>query len=114
MKLGHILSVVVFVPLVWTSPSGAISDEQYQVIRKLGELNGVALHCGYFDETRRMKKALVSNLPKRRQLGQAFDDITNDSYLALIEQKAVCPDAGVFTGQVGEAILILEAAFAER
>ena len=111
-RLTSLVTLVVL--LVCSMQVRAISDEQYQVIRKMGELNGVALHCRFFDETRRMKAALISSLPKRRQLGQAFDEFTNESFLALIQQQAVCPAAGDFSKQVDEAIIILDAAFSGK
>jgi len=92
-------------------PAAAISDQQYQTIRALGELNGVALHCRYLEQTHRMKKALVRVLPKRRALGQGFDDVTNESFLRFIEEKGTCPDPASFSGQVGDAIHELEQAF---
>ena len=94
-----------------TGPVGAIGDQQYQAIRALGDLNGVALQCRYLEQTHRMKKALVRVLPKRRALGQGFDDVTNESFLRFIEQKGSCPAETSFSGQVGDAIHDLEQAF---
>jgi len=92
----------------------AVTDHQYNSIKQLGELNGVALNCKFLDETRRMKKALVQALPKRRQLGQAFDDITNNSFLAFIQAKSPCPDAAEFSEKVDTAIQALNAAFSTQ
>ena len=89
----------------------AINEAQLDAIRDLGSLNGIALHCGYIDETQRMKEALVAALPKRRELGLAFDESTNDSFLAFIEQGLSCPDSQFFNEQVETAIERLKAAF---
>lgn len=96
---------------LWLGSAAAVTDAQYQAIRGLGELNGIALHCRYLDQTRRMKKALITVLPKRRALGQGFDDVTNESFLRFIEEQGVCPDKTRFSGQVGDAIRALEKAF---
>ncbi len=97
--------------LLWAGGVAAVSDAQYQAIRGLGELNGIALQCHYLDQTRRMKKALVEALPKRRALGQGFDDVTNEAFLRFIEEKARCPERAEFEQRVGEAIQVLRRAF---
>ena len=106
------LSVVICVmAVVWATQAKAITDDQYNRIKRLGELNGVALHCSFLDEARRLKGALVIALPKRRQLGQAFEDVTNESFLAFIRSNSSCPDEALFSRQVDEAIDALNAAF---
>ena len=68
------LSTGVFCAVVWALTPGiaeSVSDEQYENIRTLGMLNGVALNCRYLVETQRMKRTLVDTLPKRRELGMA-------------------------------------------
>ena len=106
-------SVVASCVLVLLLPlrAAAISDQQFRSIQALGELNGVALQCGFIKQTRRMKKALVETLPKRRALGQSFEDVTNQSYLRFIENGNSCPDAVEFSGRVGAAIDNLKQAF---
>ncbi|HIP53260.1 MAG TPA: hypothetical protein EYH03_04530 [Chromatiales bacterium] len=91
--------------------ASAVDDAQYQSIVRLGELNGIALHCKYVDQTRRMKKAMIASLPKRRALGYAFDDETNKSFLNFIEKKQSCPAAHAFVRQVDEAIADLRQSF---
>jgi len=97
--------------LLWCGQGLAISDEQFESIKKLGNLNGVALHCGYLEETKRMKTALIDSLPKRRELGLAFDQITHESFMEFIQEQRSCPSAGEFSLQVEQAIERLEAIF---
>jgi len=94
-----------------THQAAAATDEQLNSIKRLGELNGVALHCKYLGEMRRMKQALVVALPKRRQLGQTFDDETNTSFLSFIQTKSVCPGGQQFTRDVDAAVATLNLAF---
>jgi hypothetical protein len=89
------------------------SEAQYETIRQLGQLNGVALNCQYLNETRRMKKSLVVTLPKRRQLGELFDTETNSAFLQFIEERRECPTEASFSVQVDDAILALEKAFVD-
>ncbi len=102
--------------LLFTGPLQAegIDERQFGAIKKLGQLNGVALNCRFINETRRMKKALVLTLPKRRQYGEAFDSETNASFLRLIETKANCPMEAAFSRQVDDAILLLDSVFADK
>ncbi len=97
--------------LLWCGQALAISDDQFESIKQLGNLNGVALHCGYLEETRRMKTALIDSLPKRRELGLAFDQITHESFMEFIQEERSCPSAGEFSRQVEQAIERLDASF---
>lgn len=114
MSLKFLSLPASIIALVWTLQAQAITDEQYKSIKGLGDLNGVALHCRFITEIPRMKRALVTALPKRRQLGEAFESITSDSYLAFIQANATCPEEMVFTRQVDEAIDRLDAAFSTK
>lgn len=78
--------------------------EDVSTIERMGQLNGVALGCRYFDETRRIKTALIESLPKLRKFGKVFEDTTNASYLAFTESKPTCPAVGEFTADVDAAI----------
>lgn len=93
------------------SPVMAVTDAQFQRIARLGELNGVALHCRYQGESSRIKQALIERLPKRRELGLAFDQMTSESFLAFIKAGRSCPEAAVFSHRVDEAIQALDQAF---
>ena len=92
-------------------PAAAVTEAQFDTIRNLGRLNGVALHCKYLEETRRMKETLVETLPKRRELGLAFDEVTNESFIRFIDEGLGCPSSMDFNSQVDSAIEALKAAF---
>lgn len=111
MKQRSYLFPFSLLALVWSVQTQAVTDEQYRSIRALGLLNGVALPCHYLDQTRRMKKALVTALPKRRVLGETFDQITNEAFLKFVEEKGACPLPDEFGRQVDEAIDSLQQAF---
>ncbi len=104
------LAVAVF---LWASQACAVTDDQFDRIQAVGGLNGIALHCGYVAETRRMKEALVANLPKVRALGRAFDDKTNDAFLVFSQAETPCPSSTAFAKQVDAAVEALTRAFAK-
>ncbi len=111
---SYLYAFLFLVLCVWQTVGFAVGDAQLESIRKLGELNGIALHCKALAETQRMKKALVLNLPKRRQLGELFDQETNRSFLDFINNRAACPSLGAFTQQVDAAISDLERVFSKQ
>lgn len=96
-----------------TGPVSAADEEaQLAAIRHLGDLNAVALHCKALLETQRMKRALVASLPKRRALGELFDDQTNKAYMKFIQDKAHCPSPADLIEQITQGIAELEKVWA--
>lgn len=89
----------------------ALTDDQIAAVRDMGMLNGIALHCGYYDQTRIMKKNLVEILPKKRELGLAFDEASNESFLAFIDKKEKCPGAVSLMERVNKALQSLRTKF---
>ena len=94
----------------------AVSDEdpRYQAVTGLGELNGVALQCKYLDQVRRMKAAVVASAPKERSYGLAFDQATNDAFLAFIRNQEACPSHDRLERLVGHQIDSMATAFAAK
>lgn len=111
MKYRRCLILLFLLFISLASPLHAITDEQYRTVENIGKLNGIALQCGFYDQTRIMKKALVNALPKRRQLGQAFETVTNESFMAFMEANSSCPDEADFSKEVDESIRLLNQAF---
>ncbi len=104
----------VFVPIllvICQSPLWAASETQLAAISIAGELNGTALQCKFLEQTQRLKRALVLNLPRERKLGEWFDVNTNLSFMDFISSKSVCPNAHSFRSQVDSSIKQIESAF---
>lgn len=112
MRFSFLISVFCLGVLLAQSVS-AETEDQHAAITMLGELNGVALQCRFFDQTQLIKHSLVANLPKRRELGLLFEDATNKSFLAFMQRDETCPGSADFVGQVDSAVDRLEAAFAK-
>lgn len=112
MKITAFLSALVLVFCLHGATAADV-EARYDVVRALGAENGVALACGYVDETRRMKRAMVDNLPKERALGLAFEESTNAAYLAFLKAGEPCPAEAGFSGRVDAAISELQAVFTE-
>ena len=99
---------------LYSGNSIALSDDQVSAVRDLGWLNGIALQCGYFDQTRVMKKNLVEVVPKRREFGLAFDEASNESFLAFIDNREVCPAAAALAQDIGESLQELRRIFSSQ
>lgn len=110
--MKQLRNIILLLSLTMVTPlSQAASEAQLGAIKQLGSANGVALNCGYIDETRRMKRALVAILPKLRILGEAFDHSTNDSFLEMIRTKHPCPTEAQLSSEVDAGIEQLEMLF---
>lgn len=95
-------------------PAGAADPiAQYDAVKALGTLNGLALHCKYLDQVRRMKAAVVDNAPKERSFGLAFDESTDAAFRTAIDQRQACPGPAGFSAEVGGAIEALRQAFTQ-
>lgn len=91
----------------------AASDIQLSAISRMAELNGIALQCRFVEQMQQIKRSLVLNLPKQRELGLLFEQDTNASFLRFIETDQACPQPESFSQQVNAAQLQLESAFKE-
>lgn len=87
------------------------SDEQLAAISRLGELNGIALQCRYIEQMQNIKRSMILNLPKKRELGFWFEQTTNTAFMDFLNKNAACPDSEVFTQQVNTARTRLETVF---
>ncbi len=108
---GYVVVISLVTGLLPTASVLAETDAQFAAIAHLGDLNGVALHCRFLDQTERMKAGLVEILPKKRQLGEYFDVHTNMAFMDFIGKHASCPDRGDFSRRVGEALQVLRVEF---
>lgn len=108
----RVIALVFLMPFNILATAGGSADLRQQALARMGELNGVALACRYFDQTRRIKRALIEGLPKQRELGQLFDEQTNESFMAFVNSGKPCPSPAAFSGDVDQAIDSLNEAYA--
>ena len=92
-------------------PARAEPPAPYRALADLGRLNGLALHCKYLEEVRRMKAAVVESAPKERSYGLAFDEATNQAFLEAL-RGGPCPGPAGLAQEVDGAIAALRRAFA--
>lgn len=69
----------------------APADAGLRAIGALAELNGQALACQDGAAARRAKALMLAHAPKTPRYGAAFEEGTQQSYLATTRQDAPCP-----------------------
>ena len=106
MKPYTLLAIVLL--FLTTVESRAATDQQLQAIAAIGELNGIALQCGYSNEVGRIKMSLVRILPKKRELGVWFENSTNNAFMQFMQQDNTCPSADQFATRLDSAVSALE------
>lgn len=99
--------------LLYGVTAAAFTPVQHETVIRLGDLNGIALQCGYNADMRRLKKALVETVPKVSQLGELFEDATQKSFLRMVEKNLPCPNLAPFRNEVEGAVTALQQAFAQ-
>ena len=107
--IKRVYSLLLIASVLYIPSVNAITDDQSQSILRLGELNGVALHCKQLKQVRVIKLSLVQSLPKLRRLGDMFEAETNRSFLDFIKSGKPCPTEATLADQVqGEITLMRE------
>jgi hypothetical protein len=99
LSLSHLL----------VSPAHAQANDGLQDIRQLARVNGLALACQEPQIAARAKDLMLRHAPKTARFGTAFDDGTNEAYLAQIRSNAPCPDEATLKFQLTTLALKLQA-----
>ena len=83
--------------------AGSSVDAGLAEVVDLGRLNGLALACGYGETSTRTKAAMIQHAPKSRRYGAAFEEATNEAFLAQSRKEHnTCLDGPTLNGQVDE------------
>lgn len=71
-------------------------------VRRLGTLNGQALACADKDAAAHAKLLMLTHAPKTQRFGAAYEEATQESYLAQTRAAGACPDAKALAGRIDE------------
>lgn len=77
--------------------------------RDLGRLNGQALACSHAEAAAHIKAMMIKHVPKTRRYGAAFEEATNEAFLAQTREQDTCQAASILTLQADEAVQRLQA-----
>lgn len=97
--------------LLWQPNAFATTEAELAAISAMAEVNGVALQCRYIEQMQRIKRVLVLHLPKRRELGDWFEQQTNASFMQFMSNDSTCPGSLKFIQQVDMAVDKLQTVF---
>lgn len=113
MNVRYFSMLAGFVFTVSSTALFAETEEQIAAIEDMGKWYGIALPCKYLDQTRRIKQEMVAALPKKRYLGQVFEQATNRSFLDFANAREACPGEASLAKEVDIAVDTLNRVFPE-
>lgn len=78
----------------------AQADPGLQAINDLARLNGQALACQDLKAAGQAKGLMLAHAPKTARFGNAFEEGTQQSYLAQLRNESDCPDTATLSTQL--------------
>lgn len=85
-------------------------DAAVAAVRQLGAVNGQALACAEKGAAARAKVLMLAHAPKTARFGAAYEEATQEAFLAQTRASGTCPDAKVLAGKVNDAAQRLQSA----
>lgn len=77
-------------------------DAGLAAVAQLGALNGQALACADKDAAARAKTLMLAHAPKTQRFGAAYEEATQEGYLAQTRAAGGCPDAKALAGRIDD------------
>lgn len=111
----HLYASALLVGLALTLMAPKVFADSTQVgdsMKRMGQLNGVALACGQMALSQRIKDVLLTDAPKSRLMGEQFEEATNAAFLAQGAAGQVCPEARTLAEQINQEKQRLQQALA--
>ena len=71
-------------------------------VKQLGALNGQALACSEKDAAAHAKALMLAHAPKTARFGAAYEEATQEGYLAQTRASGTCPDVKTLAGKLDE------------
>lgn len=109
--MKRVALVLCFFSLSLPAMADSPSDAGLAEVRELGMLNGQALACSHTQAAARIKTIMITQAPKSRRYGEAFEAATSETFLAQIKKDpADCKDEPAISSKAEEVALRLMAA----
>lgn len=87
------------------APLPAFADDAeagLAAVRQLGTLNGQALACSAKDAAAHARVLMLAHAPKTPRFGAAYEEATQEGYLAQTRASGTCPEAKALAGKIDE------------
>jgi hypothetical protein len=109
--LKHLTRLIILLSLTLINPAIAEDVEAgLATVKQLGTLNGQALACAEKDAAAHAKLLMLAHSPKTQRFGTAYEEATQEGYLAQTKASGTCPDAKTLAGRIDEVAQRLKAA----
>jgi len=79
-------------------------------VRQLGTVNGQALACSEKDAAARAKVLMLAHSPKTARFGAAYEEATQEAFLAQTRASGTCPDTKALDGKLNDVAQRLQKA----
>ena len=92
-----------FVLLSLLAPLSAVADDVeagLAAVRQLGILNGQALACADKDAAAHARVLMLAHAPKTARFGAAYEEATQEGYLAQTRAAGACPEVKLLAGKI--------------
>jgi hypothetical protein len=76
-------------------------------VKALGSVNGQALACSEAALAARAKQLMLAHAPKTQRFGAAYEEATQEAFLAQTRAAGTCPDAMRLTDRLNQLALQL-------
>ena len=109
--MKYLTRLIILLSLTLANPAVAEDVEAgLAAVRQLGTLNGQALACAEKDAAAHAKVLMLAHSPKTQRFGTAYEEATQEGYLAQTKASGTCPDAKALGGRIDEVAQRLKTA----
>jgi len=108
MKHFH-TAVLLLIAVLPASTLAADAEAGLLAIKALGSVNGQALACAETKLAARAKELMLAHAPKTQRFGAAYEEATQEAFLAQTRSTAACPAAISLMDQLNQLALQLAA-----
>ncbi|MDP2793326.1 MAG: hypothetical protein Q8O25_04460 [Sulfurisoma sp.] len=81
---------------------GEDAEAGLAAVKQLGALNGQALACADKDAAAHARLLMLTHAPKTQRFGAAYEETTQEGYLAQTRASGACPEAKTLAGRIAE------------
>lgn len=112
--MKHLIRLMVLLSLAASlaTPLPALAEDleaAVSAVKQLGALNGQALACAEKAAAARAKMLMLAHSPKTARFGAAYEEATQEAFLAQTRASGTCPDAKSLDGKLNDAAQKLQA-----
>jgi len=106
--MKHFRTTLLLLIAVLPAPTFAADAEAgLLAIKALGSVNGQALACAETGLAARAKELMLAHAPKTQRFGAAYEEATQEAFLAQTRAAGTCPDATILTDRLNQLALQL-------